>query len=133
MKALCPCGSGESYGRCCMPLHEGGVPQNALALMRSRYTAYYLNDVDYIIQTTHLEHPGAMQSIEIQRKEISLFCESTEFRGLEILEVQEAEPISSVTFRVQLFQKGQDCSFIEKSYFKKNSQGAWQYLDGVIS
>lgn len=49
----CPCGSGDDFTACC----EGIVSaqQNAstaVALMRSRYTAYVMKKVDYLVQTT---------------------------------------------------------------------------------
>lgn len=35
--AKCPCGSGKSYGDCCLPLHEGTqLPETPEALLRSR-------------------------------------------------------------------------------------------------
>ena len=52
-KRACPCGS-PSYDECCGPLHRGeaqaGSPE---ALMRSRYSAYAIGDVDYVWRTWH--------------------------------------------------------------------------------
>ncbi len=51
---MCPCGSGEPFGRCCLPLHLGErLAETAEALMRSRYSAYAVGDLDYIWQTWH--------------------------------------------------------------------------------
>ncbi|MBI9020088.1 MAG: zinc chelation protein SecC [Verrucomicrobia bacterium] len=49
----CPCGSGETIQACCGKWIAGkkGAP-TAEALMRSRYTAYVLEDVDYLVETT---------------------------------------------------------------------------------
>jgi SEC-C motif-containing protein len=49
----CPCGSGENFQGCCEPWLSGkqGAP-TAEALMRSRYTAYVLKNVDYLVKTT---------------------------------------------------------------------------------
>ena len=49
---LCPCQSGLRYKRCCRPLHQGAPAPSPEALMRSRYSAYALGLVDYIIDTT---------------------------------------------------------------------------------
>ena len=38
----CPCGSGAPFGSCCFPFLEGEPAPTALALMRSRYTAFVL-------------------------------------------------------------------------------------------
>jgi len=132
MKALCRCGSGENYGHCCLPLHQGRAPKNALALMRSRYTAYSLGDVDYILKTTHVDNPQAHLPVEFQKKQILKFCQSTDFNGLEILDVQEGDPLSTVTFRALLSQDNADCSFIEKSLFKKENN-FWFYLKGEVA
>ncbi len=38
----CACGSGQSYARCCFPLHTGETKaRTPEAVLRSRYTAYY--------------------------------------------------------------------------------------------
>jgi len=57
MKAPCLCCSGKEYAACCQPLHEGALPADALALMRSRYNAYALQLPRYILQTTHPDNP----------------------------------------------------------------------------
>jgi SEC-C motif-containing protein len=50
----CPCGSGVVFEDCC-----GGIVAGrrkalmAEQLMRSRYTAYVLKKVDYLVETTH--------------------------------------------------------------------------------
>lgn len=49
----CPCGGG-SYGNCCGPALDGGVPPvTAVALMRSRYTAFALQRPGYLLETWH--------------------------------------------------------------------------------
>jgi SEC-C motif-containing protein len=50
----CPCGSGVDFGACCGGIVAGrrNAP-TAEALMRSRYTAYVLKNVDHLVQTTH--------------------------------------------------------------------------------
>ena len=50
----CPCGSSE-YSSCCQPLHLGqSVAQSAEQLMRSRYSAFAKQHIDYIVKTTAL-------------------------------------------------------------------------------
>ncbi|WP_107771200.1 YchJ family protein [Nocardioides sediminis] len=50
----CPCCSGEAYDACCGPLHRGtaqaATPEQ---LMRSRFAAYALGDVDHVFRTWH--------------------------------------------------------------------------------
>jgi len=50
----CPCDSTVKYNDCCQPHHSGiSLPLTAEALMRSRYSAYALKLVDYLVDTTH--------------------------------------------------------------------------------
>ena len=53
---LCPCGSARAYRECCERWHAG--PQrlcapDAAALMRSRYSAFVLDRLDYLLDTWH--------------------------------------------------------------------------------
>ena len=55
----CPCGSARPYGACCGALHrafdESGVlaAPDALALMRSRYSAYTMDLIPYLLASWH--------------------------------------------------------------------------------
>ncbi len=49
----CPCQSGLAYPDCCAPYHQGrSLPPDAEALMRSRYSAYALQQTGYLVATT---------------------------------------------------------------------------------
>ena len=100
--------------------------------MQSRYSAYALGLIDYILKTTHPDHPDAKRPEEIRRKEIKEFCQTTIFRGLKILEVQEGETKGVVKFSVFLRMEGRDFSFTETSTFAKVN-GQWLYLKGELS
>ena len=50
---LCPCQSGKLYAHCCEPFHLAqAIPTTAEQLMRSRYAAYTLVNIPYIVTTT---------------------------------------------------------------------------------
>jgi SEC-C motif-containing protein len=50
----CPCGSGIGFQQCCGgPVTGQRAAQTAVELMRSRYSAYVMKNVDYLVQTTH--------------------------------------------------------------------------------
>lgn len=132
MNPICPCHSGKTYDECCKPYHEGSFPPTALALMRSRYSAYAVGLSGYIMQTTHPRNPSALLPKDKWKNEILEFSKNTEFLGLTILEVIEGERESFVTFRASLKQQGKDASFTEKSRFEK-ADGKWLYVDGVVS
>lgn len=47
----CPCGGAE-YGDCCEPLHDRArEAQTTEALMRSRYSAYAVGNLNYVFRT----------------------------------------------------------------------------------
>jgi SEC-C motif-containing protein len=127
----CPCHSGKCYGDCCQKYHLGALPENALVLMRSRYSAYALGLSEYIIETTHPESPLRVSDRRQWLDKIGLFSKQTSFDGLDILDTQLSDPVSFVTFVAHLSMGGTDKSFTEKSRFLK-VEGAWRYLEGEI-
>lgn len=48
----CPCGSGDALQDCCGRYHAGTPAPSATALMRSRYSAYALGLIDYLVTST---------------------------------------------------------------------------------
>jgi SEC-C motif-containing protein len=96
--------------------------------MRSRYAAYALGKISYIIQTEHPQSPRQQQDKIAWRKELKVFCQHTNFIGLQILdEANFGENEATVTFHAILMQAGQDVSFTECSIFEKVN-GRWLYL-----
>lgn len=127
----CPCYSGKPYQECCKPFHEGtAFPGNALQLMRSRYAAYALSLPDYIIHTTHPEHPDFPKHRKLWKQQILHFSRQTQFLNLEIVDFIEEGDIAYVTFTAFLKQGGKDASFTEKSLFIREHQ-KWLYCKAV--
>ena len=52
MSHTCPCGSGIALDDCCGKWHQGQPAPSAERLMRSRYSAYTLSLIDYLVATT---------------------------------------------------------------------------------
>lgn len=127
----CPCGSTLKYKKCCQIYHQGAPPETALLLMKARYSAYAAGDVNFILATTHPEHPDARKEKELRIKEIKDFMSTTLFKKLVIEEVELTEPLSYVTFRVYLEQGGKPLTYAERSSFKKH-EGRWCYLAGEL-
>lgn len=125
----CHCHSGLNYSFCCKKFHLGAMPGNALQLMRSRYCAYALGLVNYIIQTTHKNNSCYQKNTAVWKKELKTFCKETHFENLEILHFEEQGNLAYVSFIATLKQGSQDVSFTEKSSFKKEGK-AWLYLGG---
>lgn len=49
----CPCSSGKKYGECCEKFHKGMTASNPVDLLRSRFSAFTVANVNYILDTTH--------------------------------------------------------------------------------
>lgn len=98
--------------------------------MRSRFAAYSLEKVGYIIQTEHPNSPNRQDDAKY-RRDIKHFCGNTQFIGLQILdEVALGPNQATVTFRAVLTQLGRDASFVERSLFEKVN-GRWLYVKGL--
>ena len=126
---LCPCGSGTKYKKCCRVFHNGVPALTTEDLMRSRYSAYALNNLDYIMATTHPDGPHFGQDRNQWRRDLEVFSLNTRFAGLRILSV---EP-DIVTFRATLFElahPARDISFTERSLFRQLN-GHWLYMDAL--
>lgn len=126
--SLCPCGSELKYKKCCKLLHMNQTAKTALELMKSRYSAFVVNDANYIINTTHKENSDYTNDIHSWKRSINEFSLKSCFKKLEILQFIEDE-VSYVTFKATIFQDNIDCSFIEKSKFLKEN-GKWLYHSG---
>ncbi len=114
----CPCGSKKKYKKCCQIYHKGAVAKDALSLMKSRYSAFAIGDIKYIIKTSIFQK---------DYDELKAFSERCEFKKLEILDSGE----NFVTFKATIYCEGKDASFSEKSYFIRK-EGRWYYDRGEI-
>jgi len=116
----CPCGSGQKYKKCCRAFHKGGVAKDALTLMKSRYSAFALGEIAYIIKTS---------TFQKDFDDLASFSKECEFEKLTIVEFIDGDEVAYVTFEATLFCAGVDSSFREKSRFIK-VDGKWLY-EGV--
>ncbi len=77
----CPCQSGKPYAECCQPFHlKQAYPATAEQLMRSRYAAYTLVNIDYIVDTT-----VPSQQKFLDQAAMKAWGETTLWAGLEII------------------------------------------------
>ncbi len=78
---LCPCDANKVYAKCCEKFHNNTEnPKTALELMRSRYSAYVLNNIDYIVVTTL---PKQQSFLDI--KAMKEWAKTTKWCGLKII------------------------------------------------
>jgi len=120
----CPCGSGAQYGDCCGPLHHGAAAATALALMRSRYSAFALELPDYLAATWHPStRPGELE-----------LDEDTDWRRLQIVDTLGGRPADTegtVWFRAAYRSSAGAGVLEERSRFVRH-EGRWVYLDGDV-
>ena len=128
--SLCPCGSQQSFEKCCKPYIQDKKPApTAEALMRSRYTAYTLANIDYIVNTHDI---STRQDIDVDA--IRKWARDAEWLQLEILDVTnglEGQAEGIVEFKASYKMNGEICVLHEISQFA-NKQGKWFYVDGKL-
>ncbi len=129
MSRPCPCTSKKTYDRCCGPFHAGtAAPETAEQLMRSRFSAYALGKVDYLIGT----RPEAKRADE-SREELATYCKAVSCVGLKIIAKDKGgkdDDTGIVTFHASLQTNGRRSLHIETSSFAREN-GRWVYVDGV--
>jgi len=94
--------------------------------MRSRYSAYTLGLVDYVMNTTHPDGTQYNPNKAAWKRDIEQFCQNTRFERLQILGAAG----DMVTFRATLFANQRDVSFTEVSVFRQHN-GRWKYYSGT--
>ena len=115
----CPCGSGTAYAECCGPLHrQAALAETPEQLMRSRYAAYAVGELDHVFRTWHPR---------TRPDEISPDPTLT-WTGLEILSADGDE----VEFVASYERAGVPGRRHERSRFEQR-RGKWVYVDGELS
>jgi len=128
----CPCG-GLSYRSCCGPLHRGERPAaTAEQLMRSRYSAYALGELEYLLRTHSSPEPLARR-----RRELGASLGQVRWQRLCILATTAggpADPAGTVTFEAHYTVGGQTGVMRECSLFGREGnrpEGRWLYLKAL--
>ena len=120
----CPCDSGQTYVQCCGPWHQGlaqGVfAPTPEALMRSRYSAYVLGLVDYLLATWH-PSTGPWE----------LELSPLKWLGLEVRHAQASGDAGVVEFVARCRDGGRPQRLHEISRFVREG-GRWYYIDGQM-
>jgi SEC-C motif-containing protein len=125
----CPCGSGQLLGLCCGRYHAGTPPPSAEALMRSRYSAYALGLVDYLVLSTL---PAQQDGLD--HDAIRAWSLGSSWLGLDVeqAELIEGEPQHAyVTFTAHWRDTTGEHSHRERSAFVRN-KGSWYFIDPTV-
>ncbi|MEA1919856.1 MAG: YchJ family metal-binding protein [Campylobacterota bacterium] len=112
-----------TFNECCAPfIHNKKNAPTPLALMRSRYSAYTLKQIDYLLQTQcQIEDPLTMYH------EISEFANHAYFQHLEIVASED----HSVEYKAYYILNHRQELLHEKSNFTCKD-GIWCYKEGTI-
>lgn len=92
--------------------------------MRSRYTAFAVNDVDWVMDS---HHPDTVH--EIDRDEVAQWSSSSEWLGLKIRDTEGGGPDDTegtVTFRARYKVQGQQVDHVETARFERDG-GEWRF------
>lgn len=126
---LCYCKSNKPFDVCCKPIIEGSFNANtAEELMRSRYTAYAIGNVDYLLKSHYITTRPTKE-----RNSILLWTKSVIWVGLAIVSKSKGmanDTHGYVEFKATYLENGVIQCIHENSYFKKE-KGEWFYVDGV--
>ena len=121
----CPCLGGLTYGECCGRLHRGeAVAPTAVALMRSRFSAFAVGDADYLLATWDAAtRPDAVDLDPAVR-----------WLRLEVLSTSGGGPFDrsgTVEFAAHFRSESGRGIQRETSRFVRR-EGRWSYVDGVL-
>jgi len=128
MATPCPCGRSAAKGQalsldaCCGPYHAGQAAPDAESLMRSRYSAFVLGDVPYLLRTWHSSQRPATLELEAGAKWLGLEIKQHRITGEDTAEVEFV-----ARFRVG----GKAVRQHERSRFVRED-GRWFYVDGDV-
>lgn len=121
----CPCGSGATFERCCAPILQ--APHDAVtaeALMRSRYVAHVVGNVEHLAATWHPRTRPTELALEPRQQWLGLTIKRTE--------AGSADDDHGIVEYVARFKiDGRGHRLHEVSRFEK-LRGAWIYVDGEL-
>lgn len=125
-KLPCPCGRGQHYADCCGRMHAGQeIAQTAEALMRSRYSAFVVQNEPYLLATWHPDtRPQAIDLAEDT---------GTRWLGLTVKRHQQQDDQhATVEFVARYRIDGRGHRLHEISRFIREPDGRWYYRDGDL-
>lgn len=126
----CPCGSGETFETCCDIFIRGeAAAPTAEKLMRSRYSAFVVEEPEYIYGT---HDPDTKHEVDLD--EITAWSTQSDWEGLNILAVEngvEGDKEGVVEFAARYSVKGKPNHHHERSTFSFK-EGKWWFTDGSL-
>jgi SEC-C motif-containing protein len=125
----CPCNSNKDYAACCgQYIGSKEHAPNPEAMMRSRYTAYVLGDIDHLVKTIPL-----LQRKAFDQRAALAWSKCAQWQGLEVLGTKEFEQgkKARVEFIAKYKIEDEDHVHHEIALFEK-TQDRWFFVDSKI-
>jgi len=116
----CPCNPKKKYSECCQKAHRNiNAVSSAEELMRSRYSAFVLANIEYLQKSHHSTTRPSKQ----EKRELEKWTKSVNWLKLEVLNSAE----DTVEFKALFMENGAINVIHENSKFCKE-HGYWVYL-----
>ena len=126
MSHTCPCGSGIALDDCCGKWHQGQPAPSAERLMRSRYSAYTLGLIDYLVATTL-----PAQQAALDRDSMRAWSLGSTWLGLEVEGSELIDTHAFVTFTARWHDGDGELRHRERSAFVQQA-GRWYFIDPTV-
>lgn len=123
----CPCGTRSAYDACCGKFHSSGneaTAPTAEALMRSRFSAFAVGDLPYLLATWHPNTRPAVLDPSPDHTWIDL----------EVIEVERGGMLDNdgvVDFVARYRLDGLEGELRERSTFSRHER-RWVYVSGEV-
>ena len=119
----CPCNPAKLYADCCKKAHQDIYSvTSAEALMRSRYSAFVLANIDYLQKS----HYSKTRPSKFEKKEILAWTKSVDWIKLEVMYTTE----NTVEFKAFFVENGRLNNIHENSFFVKENKH-WVYKNAL--
>ena len=130
---ICPCGSGKAYAQCCEIAHNNIYSvKTAEQLMRSRYTAFTIDNPEYLHKS---HHSSSRPNSKREREQNAAWAKSVVWLHLDIInkyEGNENDKTGTVEFKAYFLENNKTNLIHENSSFAKEN-GHWVYIDGCYN
>lgn len=124
----CPCNPEKLYKNCCEKVHlDIFKATTAQELMRSRYSAFVLGDIDYLSKSHH----SSTRPSKRDDKETAQWIKTVEWVQLDVINHTAgtaSDAAGTVYFKAFFMENGSVQIIEENSRFCKE-KGHWVYLD----
>lgn len=125
-KSICPCNSEKLFSECCSKvINNQALALTPEVLMRSRYTAFVIENSDYLLQSWHFSTRPKTLTFEKHIIWLKLIIEKAPLP-------LPSDNIGYVSFCAQCIQNDNMIKITEKSTFIRKAN-LWFYRDGELA